>query len=156
MTSTFHSYIIVWAHFFFFKTTKLESDNIFCKQRLVWYRCFCADSGLYIICGPIRRAGSLLQTCSLSSENPNLLNPSPAQVTQLPTFHPPHYKSLSWNLHLMNECFPTEGSGSGNLSTSSSCSETYTSFSDIKAWSRCSSAYTVHFLLKLLESLYCI
>lgn len=31
--------------------------------------------------------------------------------------------------------FPTEGSGSGNLSTSSSCSETYTSFSDIKTWS---------------------
>lgn len=30
--------------------------------------------------------------------------------------------------------FLTEGSGSGNLSTSSSCSETYTSFSDIKPW----------------------
>ncbi len=36
--------------------------------------------------------------------------------------------------------FLTEGSGSGNLSTSSSCSETYTSFSDIKPWT------ALHFL----------
>lgn len=130
-------------------------------------------SGLFVIWGLIKRAGFPLQTCSRLLENPDRLNLSPAQVTRRLSHHPnkhhaPWICASTWQplrrvfTNVMCTRLSAEGSGSGNLSTSSSCSETYTSFSDIKAWSRCLAAaplwqlLTVHFLLKLLKSLYCI
>lgn len=94
----------------------------------------CGHAGSCVTWALLRRAGSRLLISSRSLGNQNHASLSPAQVFKQTIPNEVRTDSY-WKQHWpWNMCFLTEGSGSGNLSTSSSCSETYTSFSDIKPW----------------------
>lgn len=115
-----------------FKATRPNDFVILHKpENEPWWTPVEPSAGLWRTFAAARRAGYLQQTSSASSQSPNLPSRSAAQV-----FFPLPFKSC-WasGLSRLWVCAcPADGSVSGNVSTSSSCSETYTSYSDIKPW----------------------
>lgn len=123
-------------NFWFLKTDPTKRHIILHKpEKVPWWTPVSPSAGLWRTFAAARRAGYLQPTSSASSLSPNLPNHSAAQV--FPPFLPPLYIKSYWasSLKHSRSCVcPADGSVSGNVSTSSSCSETYTSYSDIKPW----------------------
>lgn len=93
-------------------------------------------SNLLQVCEEPSQQQGGLGTCSKPPQ-PHLrvqIFPITQQLRYFSPLHPPPHLWASSFSHLCLCACPADGSVSGNVSTSSSCSETYTSYSDIKPW----------------------